>query len=132
MNADEFVLGFYTTDGKVSVFHRNGIRWDQAPLPSRFHRCRVQTFLSLEGRGFQRCACGAIRLSGRLRWMHRNLRRCRIDWDAVRVKLDSLGMSAMEQAVSNGISPEVAGRRIAALNDHLVEKLRERYEPDIR
>jgi hypothetical protein len=71
-----FVQGYVAEDGSVEVEHFHGIPWHDAPVPSRFHRCRVQT------RGYihyftpvQRCACGAIRMDNHRRWLDRNSRR---------------------------------------------------------
>lgn len=71
----EFVLTSGTEGGSTEIWDRGGVSWHKAPLPRRWHRCRVQT------RGWfnefdlvERCACGAIRLDGGS-WLERNQRR---------------------------------------------------------
>lgn len=61
--------------GETAQEHRDGIRWMDAPIPPRLHRCFVQT------RGWSnmftrvhRCACGAIRMDGGP-WLRRNERK---------------------------------------------------------
>jgi hypothetical protein len=58
----------------LELVHANGVPWWEAKVPHRWHRCRVQTsgvhrFVQVE-----RCACGAIRLDGRV-WLERNSRK---------------------------------------------------------
>jgi hypothetical protein len=48
------------------------------------------------------------------------------DWDVVRALLDETGLSAIEGAIKNGVSKELAGQRIAYFNDMLIERLKER------
>lgn len=55
---------------EMGITHVDGISWFDAPVPPRWHRCKVQT----AGLGAQRCACGAIRRSGLRHWMERNSR----------------------------------------------------------
>lgn len=55
--------------------HLGGVPWNEAPLPSRFHRCTPQTRGFFGSSGVQRCACGAIRLRPVDRWSERNSRR---------------------------------------------------------
>lgn len=53
----------------------NGVRWDRAPIPWRFHHCWVQTrYYSRNSTKMGRCACGAFTRSGRS-WTGRNSRR---------------------------------------------------------
>lgn len=71
----EFVLGSESDDGKTEVWDRGGVAWHNAPIPSRWHRCRVQTYGYLNWfELYERCACGAIRMDGRF-WLSRNERR---------------------------------------------------------
>lgn len=57
--------------------HLNGIPWDQAPIPRRWHRCKAQTVRHMGLMSvMDRCACGAYRdESGR--WRLKNARRRR-------------------------------------------------------
>jgi len=60
--------------------HRNGIPWDEAPLPRRIHRCRTQTTGTYDRwhQMFDWCACGAKRKLGsfgRGYWYGKNARR---------------------------------------------------------
>jgi hypothetical protein len=63
--------------------HTDGVWWDEAPLPRRWHRCKVQTTGVTERlEVVQRCACGAVRIyrsgeTDRGPWMERNSRRKR-------------------------------------------------------
>lgn len=68
----------------AGAIHRDGVRWDDAPLPPLLHWCRWQTRIGTRT-GHQlteRCACGAARalsraVGGRFagRWTGRNCRR---------------------------------------------------------
>lgn len=58
----------------VGTTHRDGIPWDQARLPWRWHRCRWQTSYHIRSDWIYRCACGAAR-TGRGAWAGRNSRR---------------------------------------------------------
>ena len=53
--------------------HREGIPWNVAPRPRRWHRCKPQTTGMVQATIIDRCACGAIRLGGRI-WTERNSR----------------------------------------------------------
>lgn len=59
----------------AGIEHANGVRWYEAPVPRRWHRCWTQTSgwhgLTL----VKRCPCGAIRVAGQRRWSERNSRR---------------------------------------------------------
>jgi hypothetical protein len=73
----ELVSAYQSEDGKTELLHADGVPWWDAPLPRRWHRCRVQTqgwhdYIHLA----ERCACGAIRLE-RGEWQQRNERRHR-------------------------------------------------------
>lgn len=59
--------------GQPYVAHLDDVPWYDAPLPRRWHRCRVQTRAYI-GEVVDRCACGAIRWNGK-RWHDRHLRR---------------------------------------------------------
>jgi len=66
-------------DDDTAVHHLDGVRWWEAPLPRRWHRCRAQT----RGRwghdtSVRRCACGAIDLG--LGWGQKNARRKDKGW----------------------------------------------------
>lgn len=55
--------------------HRNGLWWHDAPIPSRWHRCRAWTAGWFAGHHHvERCACGATRLDW-MTWTGRNSRR---------------------------------------------------------
>ena len=61
---------------EVGMAHRDGVWWNDAPVPPRWHRCWAQTTGFFEGRRVERCACGAIRYSGDgVGWTDRNSRR---------------------------------------------------------
>ncbi len=62
------------------MVNRDGILWADAPLPRRWHRCKVWTAPGPNAwkdrilQGFDgRCACGAIKWEGH--WMRKNERR---------------------------------------------------------
>jgi len=62
-------------EAEGGILHLDGVPWWEAPLPRRWHRCRVQTSGLLHpGELVERCACGAFRLNGRY-WIDRNERR---------------------------------------------------------
>lgn len=65
---------YRSSDGHVKLHHKDGLGWWKAPIPKRFHRCRVQTYGYLNLTFIERCACGAMRMDGG-RWMARNSRR---------------------------------------------------------
>lgn len=74
--AGEYVLTYRSEDGSVEVRNLDGVSWYEAPLPSRWHRCRAQTKgLTNYFTQVQRCACGAIRMDSYRRWLDRNSRR---------------------------------------------------------
>lgn len=55
--------------------NRDGLWWYEAPLPTRFHRCRAWTTQWIgETKRIQRCSCGSVRM-GLGRWMEKNSRR---------------------------------------------------------
>lgn len=59
----------------TGTHHIDGIRFDRAPLPPRWHRCRPWT-IGHGGYGpLFRCACGALQLAGTRRWVGKNSRR---------------------------------------------------------
>jgi len=57
--------------------HRDGTPWDEAPMPSRWHRCSAQTSSWLGFDQVLRCACGAIRNTRFKGWLEKNSRRKR-------------------------------------------------------
>lgn len=76
----EFVAGYHSPDRSVELHHLDGVKWHDAPIPRRWHRCWVQTY------GYtgwfnlvERCACGAIRVAapvlGQSRWRDKNSRK---------------------------------------------------------
>lgn len=57
---------------------RNGVLWNEAPLPRRRHECEPWTRGRDTAGSVERCACGAIRLDGEQHpWMNKNSRRRR-------------------------------------------------------
>ena len=55
--------------------NRDGVRWNWARLPWRWHRCKAQTRSDILGIEVERCACGAQRRIGVLtvgRWTGKN------------------------------------------------------------
>lgn len=68
----EFVLAFESDNGDTELWHRGGVAWHDAPIPSRWHRYGWMNYVEL----MERCACGAIRVRrGRRNWWGRNERR---------------------------------------------------------
>ncbi|GGU45591.1 hypothetical protein [Lentzea flava] len=65
------------TEGGVKIAHRDGIPWEQAPCPPRWHHCRTQTIGRVARLGIvERCPCGAIARDPFPReWIERNSRR---------------------------------------------------------
>ena len=69
---DNMVLAYESEDGSFKMWHKDGVAWNDAPLPPRWHRCKVQT------RGYdrleliERCACGATRFDGGGVWVGKN------------------------------------------------------------
>ena len=43
---------------------RHGLVWRDAPIPPRFHRCRVWSYGWWAGTRIERCACGGTRYDG--------------------------------------------------------------------
>lgn len=64
-----------------TLHHANGVPWDRARLPWRWHRCRAQTAgrIALGGSvfRFERCPCGGVRVREGGPWLERNARRGR-------------------------------------------------------
>jgi hypothetical protein len=50
----------------------DGVDWNDAPLPRRWHDCTAQTRGWMSLNYVERCACGAIRDSTREPWMEKN------------------------------------------------------------
>lgn len=71
-SARERMSDMYPDDTK----HRDGVAWDDAPAPSVFHRCHVQTEGWIGFSQIQRCACGAMRTNRSVRpvWHDKNQR----------------------------------------------------------
>lgn len=66
----------------VVVMHHDGIPWDQAKIPPRWHRCRRQTWGVVNYfTVIDRCRCGAVRhhdaRHGAGPWRDKNRRRDR-------------------------------------------------------
>jgi hypothetical protein len=55
------------------IYAWEGVWWDQAPKPRRWHRCRPQTWGWIGLSQFFRCACGAGSFDGRT-WTEKNSR----------------------------------------------------------
>lgn len=56
--------------------HLDGIPWDLAPIPRRWHRCTPQTKgFTRSGEHVLRCACGGISIGLGAWWGERNSRR---------------------------------------------------------
>jgi hypothetical protein len=48
------------------------------------------------------------------------------EWDALRAYFDDIGhKQALDAVVAKGVSPEIAGQRIAHFNDILIERLKQ-------
>lgn len=60
--------------GSLHVVHLEGVPWYSAPIPSRWHKCTIQTSAFVKDRVVDRCACGAIRIGLSLHWMEKNSR----------------------------------------------------------
>lgn len=80
---DGFVLDpdCHSYDDTPLVFHLDGIPWNEAPVPRRWHRCWIQTW-GYAGVTFHpivnRCPCGATRFPTiSEHWSDRNTRRRR-------------------------------------------------------
>jgi hypothetical protein len=59
---------------RVEIFHLDGIKWMDAPVPPKRHTCFAQTMGYYEYfNSIERCACGAASY-GRV-WMDRNSRK---------------------------------------------------------
>jgi hypothetical protein len=57
---------------QANVENVNGVWWNHAPIPRRWHRCQPQTRGWVNGFDLiERCACGAARRNGG-RWRERN------------------------------------------------------------
>lgn len=54
--------------------HLDNIPWWKAEVPSRWHRCKVQTVAIIDNRLVERCACGGIREGFNGPWVDRNER----------------------------------------------------------
>lgn len=72
---DAAVLAELPTGRRATRRWRPGQReWYDMPIPPRWHRCRTASAGVLDGRLYERCACGATQLDGG-HWMERNARR---------------------------------------------------------
>jgi len=63
-------------NGKLRVWHLDGVEWLHAPLPWRWHKCKPQTRGVIGFETVYRCACGAISNNG-LDWIEKNSRRAK-------------------------------------------------------
>ena len=64
----------HASDNGLYVENFEGVSWADAPIPRRWHHCTPQTRgRTSTGRSIQRCACGAVWISGA--WIHKNARR---------------------------------------------------------
>lgn len=64
--SEDWTLTF--SKGSEYTEHRDGVPWNEAPRPWRWHRCRPQTRGVVEGRDgerllVERCRCGGIRMA---------------------------------------------------------------------
>ena len=70
-----------TYGGLGQLDHLDGTAWDDAPIPSRWHRCWPQTRMLETGSSetWEKCPCGGVRIDGPpIRpWSGRNTRRAR-------------------------------------------------------
>lgn len=59
--------------------HRDGVAWDQVPLPHAHHRCWSQSWRKIDDTGFLvKCPCGAAgvkRFAEHVVWRGKNARR---------------------------------------------------------
>jgi hypothetical protein len=71
--AAKWTAKWTAAEERIGVVHRDGLPWNEAPLPRRWHRCAPWTTLN----GYWRCACGGWTHSrpGRVVWVDRNWRR---------------------------------------------------------
>lgn len=74
MEQDDFETLLTRAEREAGTEHLYGVRWHEAPLPRRWHRCWAQTTGWYGVTRVERCACGGIRLDGR-RWSDRNASR---------------------------------------------------------
>lgn len=59
----------------VTIHHLNGVSWIDAPVPRRWHFCRIQTWGMVGVTMYARCACGAVRSELVGHWTDKNSRR---------------------------------------------------------
>lgn len=60
--------------GPISfISNRNGVFFLEAPMPRKWHRCKVQTSARTIYGTIHKCACGASRV-GRVGWSGKNTR----------------------------------------------------------
>jgi hypothetical protein len=64
----------WVDDPKILIQNLEGVWWHEAPKPSRWHKCWIQT-VGYASFSVQRCACGAARMSRWDRWVKRNSRK---------------------------------------------------------
>ncbi len=55
------------------IDHLDGIPWNKAPIPRRWHRCWTQSWGLFPDGPVHRCACGAMSSDGK-HWVFRNER----------------------------------------------------------
>lgn len=65
----------YRIEPEGGIGHSGNVRWDEAPIPKRWHKCFPQTTSGEYGMGAARCACGAVKFSIFGRWSEKNSRR---------------------------------------------------------
>lgn len=53
----------------ITMEHLNGVPWEEAPRPRRFHRHWAQTRGVADLRMIERCPCGGLRIDGYGGWM---------------------------------------------------------------
>lgn len=58
-----------------TIHHLGDVPWWEAPIPRRWHFCRVQTWGMIGITIYGRCACGALRTGVAGYWTEKNSRR---------------------------------------------------------
>jgi hypothetical protein len=67
-------------DGPLFVKHLDGVKWYEAPVPPRRHKCWAQTKGMLpSGEEVERCACGAVKNPKYRSWLEVNSRKTQDD-----------------------------------------------------
>ena len=56
------------------ISNLDGVSFLDAPIPRKWHRCKIQTTARLSTCTIHRCACGALRVGVIGFWNHKNSR----------------------------------------------------------